>query len=129
MVEPANIIKEMYPNINWDLFEDMDRALNWELWHGTLPDNYWTEVEPLDHYTWVGFSQAEDDIRAILEPVASELYWDRDCDFMCENDPYDDDELWIEEEDDEYYFAGGDNWTKIDPREVLMHVETYRQVM
>lgn len=91
----ADAIKEAYSDINWDRFEDIDRALNWELYNGPLPSNYWTEVEPLDHYEWKGFIQAERDIVEILDPLPAELYYDESAGFVTSKNPEDDDENWL----------------------------------
>lgn len=91
----AAAIKVAYPEIDWDLFEDIDRALNWELWHGPLPANYWTEVEPLDHYEWKGYVQAEKDIREVLDDLPHRLYYDSDAEFVTEMNPEDDPSNWV----------------------------------
>ena len=129
----ADLIKERYPDIEWDKFEDADRALNWELWHGTLPDNYWTYVEPLEHYVWRGFEIAVGDIEEILSPLPHEMWYDADCDYLTENDPEDIDENWeyIEDEDGNVVDAlwlGGYSWEKINLRQKLMYEESWKQV-
>jgi hypothetical protein len=122
-------------------------------------------VEPLYHYTWRGFEQAEKDMRELIDPLPYQLYLDRDCDFVTHRDPEDDESNWIHPcnhcneyihevngiwiswgEDDpicsendndghspnymsESEWVGGDNWTVINPREELMHVETYKQLL
>jgi hypothetical protein len=121
----ADAIKALYPDVDWDRFEDADRALNWELWHGPLPDNYWTEVEPLEHYVWQGFQQAEQDIREMLDPVSRLMYLDRDCDFVTDMNPDDDEENYGKD----YEWIGSDSWEQIDPWEMLMFRETYGQVL
>lgn len=125
-------IKEAYPNVDWARFEDIDRALNWELWHGPLPDDYWTDVEPLDHYEWQGFEQAVKDIEEVLEPLPHEVWVDNDCDppFVSETDPEDDDANWEIDPDGESpdVWIGGENWSKINVRETVMHHETWKQV-
>jgi hypothetical protein len=122
--EIADQIKALYPNVSWEKFEDCDRALNWELWHGPLPYDYWTVAEPLDHYVWLGFEQAERDLREMLDPVPRIMYLDRDCDYVTETNPEDDDGNY----DEDYNWIGSESWERIDPWEKLMFRETYRQV-
>lgn len=91
----AQAVKNAFSDINWDLFEDMDKALNTELWHGPLPDDYWTYADPLEHYKWRNFEQAEKDIREILEPLPAEMYFDVDGgEFATTDNPEDDDDNW-----------------------------------
>lgn len=120
-------IEEKFPNIPWDAVFEADKALNWELWHGTLPDNYWTYVEPLDHYVWQGFEQACHDLQGMLSDLPGEIWYDYDCDAVVFSDPNDDEDNW-EEEDGEYHWIGGEWWMKLDPREVILLEETWKQV-
>lgn len=169
----AKAIKQEYPDINWDRFEDIDRAVNWELWHGPLPSNYWKDVvdedgdtlyavEPLEHYEWKGFIQADKDIRELLDPLPYEMWWDGDAEYLTDNNPEDDEYNWgcwckncdefIRKEDgklvnmawedkcpesedghDEDWNRGGEwigseSWSKINLRQELMFVESWKQV-
>lgn len=114
-------IKEAFPDIDWDRFEDIDMSLNTELWHGTMPDNYWTEAQPLQHYRWAGFEQACKDIVDTLKDLPCEAWWDDDADILLLDDPENDEANWDE-----------DDWiasiTKVDPRQIVMYPETYKQV-
>lgn len=125
-------IKEAYPDVDWDRFEDIDRALNSELWYGPLPDDYWTYVDPLDHYTWQSFDKAVKDIEEVLESLPHEVWVDKDCDplYVTETDPEDDNANWEIDPDGEVpdVWIGGDNWSKINVRETVMHHETWKQV-
>lgn len=91
-----NAIKEKFPEIDWEKFEDIDRSLNFDLWYGTA-DEYFGEdkAEPLEHYEWRGFIQAEKDITELLEPLPWEMWWDEDCDFLTDSSPEDDENNWL----------------------------------
>lgn len=69
---------------------DIDKALNWELWNGVLPDNYWTYVEPLGHYIWRGMNQAIADLKAITDKIPLELWHDTWGEGFSYSDPTDD---------------------------------------
>jgi hypothetical protein len=137
--EVVTAIKQKYTDIDWDKFEDMDRALNWELWHGPLPSNYWKDsddgeaVEPLEHYDWQGWIQAQTDIQEILDPIPQTLYFDSDSNTITETNPDDDENNWdyIKDSDGnitESIWIGGESWIEVNPREYLMYVETFKQV-
>ena len=119
-----NQVVQMFPDIDWARFFEADQALNWELWHGVLPSDYWTDVEPLEHYKWRGCEQAEHDIRELLADLPEVLYYDEDADFLSEHNPYDDNENYTE--DGEY--VGPENVTAVDPRKQVMHTESWKQV-
>jgi hypothetical protein len=94
----AKQIKQQYPNINWDRFEDIDKALNFELWYGTASDYFGEDkAEPLEHYEWKGFVTAEKDIVEILDSLPHELWYDNDADFLADEgyDPENDDRNWL----------------------------------
>lgn len=125
-------IKAAYPDIDWSKFEDIDRALNWELLFGPQTEGYWTDIEPLDHYEWQGFTQAVSDIREILDPLPERLFWDSDCDDLWLSDPYEDERNWEHNEnrdlEDEQSYMGPWEYEAIDPRKVLMYKSTWEQV-
>lgn len=87
-------IKKAFPDIDWDMLGECDRALNWELYHAPLPDNYWTEVEPLEKYVWKGWVQATEDIREMLKDMPSQIYYDMDADLVTDSNPEDDHVNW-----------------------------------
>jgi hypothetical protein len=117
-------IKAYYPDIKWDLFEDIDRALNWELWHSPLPSNYWTEVEPLEYYTWKGIEQACEDIIEILHNVNETVYIFPDWEGVGFEDPSLDENNY-DPESGEWI---GEDFRAEPTRKVLMFKETYSQV-
>jgi len=153
------LIKEMYPKVDWLAFEDCDRSLNWELWNGPLPSNYWTYVEPLEHYVWKGFEQACKDIEEILSTIPHEMWFDLDGEScITDRHPENEDSYWnytsvdgehqleyeykngksryISIEDGREYepdlhqesiWVGGD-WESFNPRQILMHEESWKQV-
>ena len=112
----ADAIKEAYPDINWNKFEDMDRATNAELWHGPLPSDYWTYADPLEHYVWQGYEKAVEDIIEILDPLPNEMFYDRDGNYVTSQNPDDDDSNWEYhcELCEEYIRKEGDTWESID---------------
>jgi hypothetical protein len=138
------LVREMFRNeVDWPRFDDIYRSLNWELWHGPLPENYWIEVEPLEHYKWSGFEQAQNDLIETLEPLPAQLYLDTDSLCVTTTDPYEDPYNWSDHpdhndgdedelEETEGYrdavFIGGDGWTVISARQTIMNGETFRQV-
>lgn len=114
-------VMETFPKFNWDRFFDIDRALNWELWHGPLPDDYWTEVEPLDHYVWRGIETAADDLRDMLGELPGTLWRDVDGDCIADTDPWEFEDYWAFDEDDEDaepIWVGGE-WQEFSPRDLL----------
>lgn len=90
-------IRAAYPAFNWDRFDDLNRSVNWELWHGVLPDDYWTDVEPLEHYEWAGYEQAERDLIALLADLPADVWIDHNCDAECacsDKEPEEFEECW-----------------------------------
>jgi len=120
--EVAVAIKQMFSDIDWDLFEEIDRSFNAELWHGPLPSEYWTEVDPLEKYVWKNCLEAEKDIVEILSDLPSEIYFD-DCGCVYLRDPAMDIDNYNEY--DEY--MGPYDYFAADPRKILMFRETYSQ--
>ena len=120
-------IKAAYPDVDWNKFFEADRALNWELWHGPLPSNYWIEVEPLEHYEWKGFLQAVKDIQEMLSSIPHEVYWDCDGDWFAETNPDNIDDYWEEFVDGEWVYTGPD-FELIEPAKILMHKETHSAI-
>lgn len=106
------MIQDSYPDVDWARFFEADQALNWELWHGPLPSEYWTDVEPLEHYTWKGCERAENDIREMLDGLPAELFYNVDAEFISERMP----------EDEDY-----SEWSRVDPRQIVMHKESWKQ--
>lgn len=121
----AEAIKSAYPDIDWDRFEDADRALNWELWHGPLPSNYWTYVEPLDHYKWEGWTKACNDITEMLDSLPYEVYYSVDGEYVTDSNPEDDDGNWSFqcEHCDEMIYICGSKWLSVDTGEVCVDGE------
>lgn len=128
--EIAQLIKEEFPHIDWNKFEEIDKALNTELWHGPMPSAYWTDADPLEHYTWNGYVQAEIDLRDLLDDLPSEVFLDRDFDEILLENPEDNPDNWEEDPDneDEQVYIGPWEYIQFDPRKVLMFSETYKQV-
>lgn len=87
-------LREIYPDFPWARFYEADRAVNWELWHGPLPDNYWTYVEPLEVYQWKGYEQGLKDIQDMLDNLPSVVWYDGDAEWISLSDPDDDDFYW-----------------------------------
>jgi len=154
----AKAVKETYPSIDWDRFEDIDRALNFDLWYGTGSE-YWGKAEDLEHYTWEGSEKAVKDLEKVLEPLPHEMWVDCEGEWcVVYTNPDDFDAYWhyysVDGEHElEYRFensAGryfciedgkeyepnlnceaiwvGGEWEKFNVRQVLMFDETYRQV-
>ena len=122
---PENIqnVMETFPKFNWGRFWDIDRSLNWELWHGPLPGNYWTEVEPLEHYVWVGLETAANDLRDMLGELPDPLWKDLDGDCISITDPQEFEDYWEEAEPygihaGERVWVGGE-WMQFSPRDLL----------
>ena len=80
-------LRELFPDVEWDKLEEADRALNWDLYWGPLPYDYWTEAEPLEHYEWRGQIQAMKDIPEMLDPLPPEIWWDAWTDCIEISDP------------------------------------------
>jgi hypothetical protein len=122
------LIKEAFPSIDWNKLSDADRSLNWELWNGPLPSDYWTECEPLVYYEWSGWEKACEDIADILQDLPSHIYYSEDADCIDISNPDDNPENWTKYEDsDEYFWSGFDYW-KLNPRKYVLHEESYKQV-
>jgi hypothetical protein len=93
-VTVIKLVKQQYPQVDWSRFEDIDRALNFELWYGTA-NEYWGHAEDLEHYTWEGFEKAVADIEEVLEPLPHELWFD--CEggsIVTDSDPEDYEGYW-----------------------------------
>lgn len=57
---------------------DMLSALNWSYYHGLEGHEareYWTEAEPLEHYTWKSFPETLADANSVLQGLPKEYYW------------------------------------------------------
>lgn len=116
----AKAIKEQYPDINWDRFEDIDRAVNFDLWYGTAHEYFGEDkAEELEHYEWKGYEQGCKDLVEVLEPLPEGLWYDKDAEFLMTEryDPETDDNNWIincEHCDERIYNEktekGQDNW-------------------
>lgn len=110
-----------FPSFNWERFWEINTALNWELWHGPLPDDYWSYVEPLEHYTWAGFEKAAHDLNDMLGDLPGTLWVDADFgECVTDTNPEDDEENWVydDDPDQEPYWAGGE-WARFEPRDLL----------
>jgi hypothetical protein len=121
------LIKEAFPSIDWNKVSEADRALNWELWYGPLPSDYWTECEPLDYYQWNGWEKAAEDISEMLSDLPEKIYYSEDVDIISITNPEDDEENWFVDENDNYHWQGFDYW-KLNPRKYVLHEESYNQV-
>lgn len=123
---------EKYPKFEWAKFFDVDRAVNWELWNGPLPDNYWTYVEPLKHYEWKNWEQGLEDISEMLDELPATMYWDADFDCLMEKDPYEDGSNWEESDDPDFkgemdYF-GPQEYYRITTAEELLYTEVWKMI-
>lgn len=118
----------------WKRLKEINRALNWTVLNGPFPAEYWTDVEPLDHYKWEGDDKAVDDLREMLEKLPSTIYYDEDgCVYT--SDPYMDSDNWEDDpdegsEDDEWVenageptYIGPENYTEISATKLLLHKE------
>jgi len=121
-------IKELYPDIDWTTLEEADRALNWELYWGPLPSDYWTVAEPLEHYVWSGWTKACDDIREILDPLDQTMWYDPDSGCVTDKNPEDFEEYWLIDEDEDTAIWIGGEWYEINPVEIVLHVEVFKQL-
>lgn len=115
-------MREVYPTKDWDTMLECDRALNWELWHGPLPSNYWTYVEPLEYYVWAGFEAAENYLRSWFSDLPQYVYID-DMDFVHIADPEADDENW----DDEFNYIGP-TYEMVSFKKMVLYKEVYNQI-
>lgn len=124
--------KEQFPEFRWDKFFEIDRAVNWELWNGSLPDNYWTEVEPLEHYRWVNWERGLEDLKEMLDELPAEMFWDNDWDGLMENDPYDDESYWEPSEDPDFEgemdYYGPQEYYKIETAKELLYDEVWKMI-
>ncbi len=116
-------VTNSYPTVDLAKMRDLDRMLNWELWHGPLPSNYWTEVEPCNT-PWHGFEAASKELEELLDPLPHEVWWNADFDGITESDPNEDEENF----DEEYNWIGSEEWFKLNLRRILLHIETWKQV-
>lgn len=121
-------IKALYPELNWDRLEEIDRAVNWELWHGPLPSDYWTVAEPLEHYVWEGYDKAVNDLIEFMQDIPSELFYDNDSGVVTEHNPEDDESNWEEDADENWHWIGGEEWQRINTYQELTHKEVYNHV-
>lgn len=96
------------PDFDWDLFFEIDRVLNAELWHGPLGTVYWTEADPLEHYTWQGFEQAAKDVNELLGKLPGTLFYDTDAEWVTTDEPELDDDEWLDWV-----------WVEFSPRDLL----------
>lgn len=134
--EAAAAVKEMFRDeVDWELFEDMDRATNVELWHGPLGAQYWADPDPGltgTRYQWQGFEQACEDMTKLLEPLPHKLWWDADSDTLSTINPDDDENNWWTGDDNEFeddpVWVGGDNWWEFSVRQVLMYDVTFSHI-
>lgn len=114
-------LRQLIEGVDWDRFDELNRSLNWELWMGPMVDDYWTEVDPLEHYKWEGFVKAEEDIREIADTFPATMWCDEDGAIMT-SDPYDDEYYWNE---DGYI---GPEFAEFEPARILLRDEVYKQV-
>lgn len=90
-------LKALFPDFNWHRFEELRRAMNYELWQGPMPADYWKEAEPLEHYKWKGWERAVEDIENMLSLLPTEVYYDLDTNCVLLDNPEDDEENWENE--------------------------------
>jgi len=127
-VKYKKIIEDLFPNINWDCIRDINRALNWEIWVGPCGENYWTECDILENYTWTNVPVAIEDIKSMLDPIPSTIWIDDDCYSVSLNNPESDMDNWIDDEDRLPIWIGGDNWIEIDPRLEILNEKVYKLI-
>lgn len=145
--------RETYPNINWQAVTDLNRMINWELWHGPLPSDYWTDVEPSET-PWPGdWTVAAARLIIELEPLPDQVWVDSD-ECVYESDPNDDEAYWAVEyectecderydtledaakchygiggvQEGEPYWIGPDSFRTVNVRHALLHHEVYQHV-
>lgn len=123
----VELVKQSYPDIDWNKLSDADRALNWELWHGPLPSDYWTECEPLEYYEWSGWQKACEDISEMLSDLPDRIYYSDDAEDISLTNPEDDEENWFTDDDGNVCWWGFDYW-KLNPRKYVLREESYKQV-
>ena len=126
-VRVKTLIQEAFPSIDWNKVEEADRALNFELYFGPLPFDYWTEAEPLEFYEWNGWIKAADDISEMLSDLPDRIFYSEDAEIISIYDPEDDEENWFTDEDGNYCWGGFDYW-KLNPRKYVLREESYKQV-
>ena len=116
-----------YTQFPWDRFKECVRATNAELWNGPLGSDYWTEVDPLEHYEWRGFQKALDGIREMLEDLPSTIYVDEDNEIIGELDPYVNPNYWEDdpEREGEYLYYGPWDYSAVNVAEILLPREVY----
>lgn len=124
----VDLVKQSYPDIDWDKVEEADRALNFELYFGPLPSDYWTECEPLNHYEWHGWQKACDDISDMLSDLPDRIYYSDDAEIISIINPEDDEDNWHKDEDGNYCCWQGFDYWKLNPRKYVLREESYKQV-
>lgn len=121
-------IREVFPDFNWDRFIDINRSLNAELWHGPLPEDYWTYADPLEHYVWPGsWTKAADDLQELLEELPHEIWIDEDG-FIYLDDPENDDENYEVSEDGDYIAWIGPYYFSTTVAKLICSKEVYNHV-
>lgn len=123
-------VKALYPETDWDRFEDINRAMNMELMYGPFGRDYWHDVDPLENYDWDGFSKAASDLKQMLDDLPWTLYYEEDSGVLSETDPEDIEDNWmvVDEESGEAIWAGGE-WYIVHPAEYIVAKEVYRYVV
>lgn len=95
MSTKAELIKQLYPNINWARFEAIDTVLNFELWWGTVNEYYPSAEDWPDGYVYPGLEKCMQDMIDILEPLPHEMWFDCDGEScITDTDPEDYDGYW-----------------------------------
>lgn len=115
-------LRSEYPDVDWQLIDDLARAANAELWYGPLGVDYWLEVDPIDT-PWPGFERACKQLRDAIGDLPTPVYYDLDAGCVIGlKDPQDEPENWGHLSDfDENLLASND-------REVYCGPECYTEV-
>jgi hypothetical protein len=91
----ADLIKQLYPNINWARFEAIDTVLNFELWWGTVNEYYPSAEDWPDGYVYPGLDKCMQDMIDILAPLPHEMWFDCDGEsIVTEDNPEDYEPYW-----------------------------------
>ena len=124
----TELIEEYHPDFNWDRTKDIIRAVRWELYMGPQEDGYWTEVEPLEHYKWKSYLQAEEDLVVALDELPYSMYLCDDL-YLALDEPDSDMNNWdVEEVEDEWVYVGPETYSEIIVPLELLGDAVYKQI-
>jgi hypothetical protein len=130
MPAAADAVREQFPDAPWSVIDHLDRMINWELWHGCLPDDYWTNVEPVET-PWISLQSACNRLIEAMECLPGELWWDADWGGLYVSDPEGDDGNWQptgDEDNEDLVWVGPERAYSFDPRQAILYAETWKQV-